>query len=306
MDWFVWKDNEQIGPLSREAIQAMGARGEITPTTLLWGPGVAEWTVAAHMPETGMRGAPDPSASPTPCLSTPLGFPMPPGLSTPSDRGSVGVATARQGFPAPPIPAYSGEGQSFVGYTAGARSGQAAKAATANAAFGDTAPPWARFWARSLDVVISSLLVGMIIAIIAPSLFLPGSPIGNGFGNIIFGLLLFPLALVMDAVIYTLFGNTLGKRIAGVKVLACDGNKLTFSAYLRRNFYLYVQGYACGTPIVYFGTFIYSWRKASRGELLGWEVATDSACYSVGDTALRSFATAGILIAVAVVSISAA
>ncbi len=193
----------------------------------------------------------------------------------------------------------AGAAQSLPVHYAAPRSGWTNKDTAATAAVGDIAGPWARFWARNFDILVSGLLVGAVAGMIAPALFLPGSPIESGTGQMVFALIMFPLALVVDAAIYALFGNTLGKLIAGVKVLTCDGLNLTFSAYLRRNLTMYVRGYAFGIPIVYLGTLIYSWRKASRGELLGWDVATKSACVGKGDGVFRNVITAGSMIAIA-------
>jgi uncharacterized protein (TIGR00266 family) len=55
-DWFYVKSGETVGPVSREALhQAIaGADG---PKTLVWGPGVAEWTEARHVAGLGVGAA---------------------------------------------------------------------------------------------------------------------------------------------------------------------------------------------------------------------------------------------------------
>ena len=198
----------------------------------------------------------------------------------------------------------AGAAQSLPVHYGAPRPGWANNDAAATEAVGDIAGPWARFWARSMDILVSSLLVGAVAGALAPGLFLPGNPTEGGIGNAVFALILFPLTLVVDAAIYALFGNTLGKLVAGVKVLTCDGLNLTFSAYLHRNLTMYVQGYAFGIPLVSIGTLFYSWRKASRGELLGWDIATQSACVGNGDGVLRNFIAAGIMITIAILCLS--
>lgn len=46
--WYVVIDGVKVGPLSEDAVLARMARGEITPDTLVWRAGMADWqTVAA-------------------------------------------------------------------------------------------------------------------------------------------------------------------------------------------------------------------------------------------------------------------
>ncbi len=275
MDWFVWKDKEQVGPFSEEAIHAMAERGDIQPSTLLWHADLPKWTVAAQVPGIGVTASPS--------------FPPPP---VPKLFGAAAPARA---VPAQSVPAYSGAAQSIPSSV-----GPGYDGSMVHTVVRDVARPWARFWARSVDMLVSAGLLGVMLGIVAPSLFEPGSSIASGSGSVIFALITLPLAMVVDAGVYALFGNTLGKLIAGVKVLTTDGQKLTFAAYLHRNLGLYVQGYGLGIPLVNFGLMIYCWRKAAGGGTLGWDVATNSRCFSAGNNLFRNFVTAFIWIVIIV------
>lgn len=159
------------------------------------------------------------------------------------------------------------------------------------------AGPWARFWARSLDMFVSVSLLAFIGGMVVPSLAEPGSVLEGQQGDLILGLVLLPVSMVVDAGIYTMFGNTLGKWIAGVKVLSSDGRKLPFKDYLWRNLGVYVQGYGLGLPLVSLVTLIYSWNKASKGEDLGWDRSKNRACFGINNSLIRNFVTAAIWIA---------
>ena len=55
-DWYYVKSGETVGPVSREALQE-AISGSDGPKTLVWGPGVAEWTQARHVAGVGVGKA---------------------------------------------------------------------------------------------------------------------------------------------------------------------------------------------------------------------------------------------------------
>ena len=64
--WYYIKDGETLGPMSREQlVQALPSAGGAN--TLVWGPGVPEWTEARHVAALGASAAPGtaPPAAPT-------------------------------------------------------------------------------------------------------------------------------------------------------------------------------------------------------------------------------------------------
>lgn len=52
-DWYYVKSGETVGPVSREVLQE-AISGSDGPKTLVWGPGVAEWTQARHVAWLGV------------------------------------------------------------------------------------------------------------------------------------------------------------------------------------------------------------------------------------------------------------
>ena len=55
-DWYYVKSGETVGPVSRKALQE-AISGSDGPKTLVWGPGVAEWTQARHVAWLGVGKA---------------------------------------------------------------------------------------------------------------------------------------------------------------------------------------------------------------------------------------------------------
>jgi TPR repeat protein len=111
---------------------------------------------------------------------------------------------------------------------------------------------WLRFFARMFDVWWETLIVTYFLAF-----FLARYSTGfmEWLGNTpnadkTFVLLCIPIALILDATIYSVFGNTPGKAWLGLNVKDDDGMPLDFSQYLGRNLKFYVSGFALGLPII--------------------------------------------------------
>ncbi len=136
----------------------------------------------------------------------------------------------------------------------------------------------ARFWARTLDLLVVTL----------PALIL-SSTIGtvDGGSSVLF-LLAFGIAVLLpfflDACVVGLFGNSLGKALLGITVHHKDGRKPGFHDILKRN--LYVCGYGYWTGLISFVSWIpmliaYRDLRGKKGETkwdaaLGYEVRRTS------------------------------
>lgn len=97
------------------------------------------------------------------------------------------------------------------------------------------AGPWRRFFARIIDLWAISLPTAFLVSYILAATYLefyfwmqePGS-------EVLFGWLIIPLVLLVEAIIYGVCGTTLGKAILGIKVTTVSAYKVTFSQYARR------------------------------------------------------------------------
>ncbi len=58
------------------------------------------------------------------------------------------------------------------------------------------------------------------------------------------------MALVFEAIVFGLFGTTLGKLLFGVRVRLRDGGRPTFLQYLGRVAWMYLSGLGLGIPFV--------------------------------------------------------
>jgi uncharacterized RDD family membrane protein YckC len=134
------------------------------------------------------------------------------------------------------------------------------------------AGPWRRFFARLIDLWAIALPVSFIVAYLAGSLSLefalwiqePGSEYA-------FGWLLLPAVLLVEGVIYALFGTTLGKAILGIKVVTVSAHKASAGQYLKRLLGVYWGGLATGFPLVNLFTMAHQYGRLRRGKHAGYD-----------------------------------
>jgi hypothetical protein len=77
------------------------------------------------------------------------------------------------------------------------------------------APPWARYWARQLDVVLHTVAIGLVLGVVVPQLFafpLFQKPPGDRLLDLLF----LPFALMLEALSIAAFGSSVGKLMVGV------------------------------------------------------------------------------------------
>ena len=159
----------------------------------------------------------------------------------------------------------------------------------------ELATPWRRFWARSLDLAVSALLVGALIGVIRPNLATYAGTRSGIQGLILLSLL--PVALTMDALIHWAMGNTPGKAIAAIKVLREGGERpLSMLAYLGRNFGVYVFGLGLGLPVINLVTLFFGYRRAAAAEVSIWDRFSGSRAYALPGTQARTWVTAGVYV----------
>ncbi|MBH8578804.1 RDD family protein [Bisbaumannia pacifica] len=125
------------------------------------------------------------------------------------------------------------------------------------------AGPWRRFLARIFDVWASISLVlapsVFAIAYLFPEIYLSIYPANEVWAGIVF---LF-LAIMVDALVYFIFGNTLGKALLGVKVIGSDGAPLKRSDYWVRNLGVWWSGLALGIPLLSLIAMVVQYRRLS-------------------------------------------
>ena len=129
------------------------------------------------------------------------------------------------------------------------------------------ADPKRRCGARVLDALVETglvalpLIIGLQFLSAEAMQFLP-----HPVTAYILALLCLPLALVLDAMIYGIAGNTLGKVLLGVKALRRDDSTIGFTEYLKRNFSLWRQALFYGIFPINIFSMLRQYRRLASGQ----------------------------------------
>lgn len=152
----------------------------------------------------------------------------------------------------------------------------------------ELARPWPRFWARLVDVQLYSLPVALAIGVLFPSLFLSDAFEGRG-GDMLAGFICLPFALVIDAVILSQTGSSLGKGLAGIFLARTEGGRAPVGLALERNFRLYFVGLVLGLPLICLIGYSNAYSDMKDGGTTTWDRATETRVYSSTDNGLRTW-----------------
>ncbi len=131
------------------------------------------------------------------------------------------------------------------------------------------AGPWRRWAARGLDQFCGALVIMAVLARI--STYFGFGDFFDGVHQALVLLLLLPLLLLLEAVVYELFGTTFGKWAFSLRVRDEDRHVATSKVYLKRLLRLWASGLGFGLPIVSLITLVVQKRRLSSGRLTSYD-----------------------------------
>jgi uncharacterized RDD family membrane protein YckC/dihydrofolate reductase len=132
---------------------------------------------------------------------------------------------------------------------------------------------WPRYFARIFDVWWEVLLVSFVLGAVLgwySASFVEWIN-GPGARSQLLGILCLPIALILDALLYRVIGNTPGKALLGLKVVTLDGKPLSLAQYLGRNFSMWVSGLALGFPFIILFTMANQSRRLGKGQQTSYD-----------------------------------
>jgi uncharacterized RDD family membrane protein YckC len=134
---------------------------------------------------------------------------------------------------------------------------------------------WPRFFARIFDVWWEILLVSVVLGAVLGRYSAGFVEWINGPGaSQLLGILCLPIALILDAFLYRVAGNTPGKALLGLKVGTLDGKPLSLTQYINRNFAMWASGLALGLPLVNLFTMANQSRRLGKGQQASYDEPT--------------------------------
>ncbi len=152
----------------------------------------------------------------------------------------------------------------------------------------ELARAWPRFWARIFDVTLYSLIVGMVLGLLFPSLFMATWLQGRA-GGLLLGVLLLPVIMIVDAAVIAWAGTSLGKAIAGLRVRDLNNQKLTLENSLSRNVQVYLKGMVLGLPLLCLIGYSNGFNEVRDGGITSWDEDTETRVVATDPSEWRTF-----------------
>ncbi len=219
MNWYYASNGQQLGPVDDTQLDALVAAGTVTPDSLVWREGMANWQpLSEARPVAGSAAVPPSLAR---CSACGGGFP-PEALVRIADRQvcaqckPVVLQQLQEGALRP-------VGQAFE---------------------------YGGFWLRFVAKFIDSLIVGVPVFILAVVVGVMasgggGNPAAEAAFQLVLQLAYYALAAIYTILFVGLKGTTPGKMAVGLKVVRADGSAPGFGLATGRFFAEILSGLIC-------------------------------------------------------------
>jgi len=169
--------------------------------------------------------------------------------------------------------------------------------------------PWRRYFARFVDYSTLGLItfaIFVFIVVFVLDIFIPDIFSKLSAEWLIVGVLLALLLMPMliEAILLSTAGNTLGKLLFGISVRTTSGQILSFNQALKRSWGVLFQGMAMGIPIVLAFTQYFAYKRLTNTGTTLWD--TDADCivtHKTWSTARRITCVATVIILIVCVNL---
>jgi len=131
---------------------------------------------------------------------------------------------------------------------------------------GPQARPWVRYWARSIDIALISIIVSIPIGVVLPD------DLNNRLVDQLLQFLALTLWIPIEAALIATFGRTPGKALLRVRVSNKNGGNLSFGQALSRSFKVWWMGLGTGLiPFVTLVTLLVAHKHLSNKGVTMWD-----------------------------------
>jgi uncharacterized membrane protein YhaH (DUF805 family) len=138
--------------------------------------------------------------------------------------------------------------------------------------------PWRRFFARAVDLNTAGLLLFIAILFIFRTVMpTRAAELSEALQNPFIALFsVYLIWIPAEAMFLSLFGNTPGKWLFGIRVTNANNQLLTFSEAANRSLLVWVQGIGLGIPFLNIFTHLIAYRRLKDIGSTKWDIATNS------------------------------
>ncbi|WP_404378006.1 RDD family protein [Vreelandella aquamarina] len=148
--------------------------------------------------------------------------------------------------------------------------------------------PWRRFFARIFDIWFFTLIICIPLLFFWAYYFPFSYTSLVPKSEILLSMCLLLAAFVADSVAYSVFGNTPGKALLGVKVRKPDGCKYLAEEYFVRNLSVWWSGLALGIPILNFVAMFIQYRRLKKQGSASYDLAKESEVLIEGSSSIKT------------------
>lgn len=124
--------------------------------------------------------------------------------------------------------------------------------------------PWVRYWARTTEFMLVTILGGAVMGLVAPH-WVETTP------ETLFGVIVLAAFRVYEAAMFSAFGTTPMKAFFRIRVRKADGRKLSFLEALGRSVKVWIIGEGLGIPLVSLITHITSYNRLTTRGSTSWD-----------------------------------
>ncbi len=123
--------------------------------------------------------------------------------------------------------------------------------------------PWVRFFARSIDMMLFSIIFDLFLLFVYPAVF--------SVMPVVIGMVTPPLWIPFESYLLSRFGYTPGKWILRTSVTDKNGQKPTYNRAIARSCGVWLRGLGLGIPIVILITCIIAYFNLKKNGETSWD-----------------------------------
>lgn len=125
--------------------------------------------------------------------------------------------------------------------------------------------PWVRYWARTLDICLLTIPIGLLLGIFAPLFVMQKN------NDALLGIVALFLYVFVEALLLSSFGTTPGKWLFKIQLAHASGNPISYAQALTRAIKVWWRGLGIGFPIVVLITNVVAYERLKRYGITSWE-----------------------------------
>jgi hypothetical protein len=128
--------------------------------------------------------------------------------------------------------------------------------------------PWVRYWARTFDIYLFSIVVGIPLGFVSPEAL-------ENTSDIVFGIVLIFAWVLVEAILLCVTGTTPGKSLLKIRISKLKGGSIEIDEALTRSFRVWWRGMGAGMPIVSLFALIIAYDDLKTDGSSSWDRDSD-------------------------------